>query len=104
MKVFGEKWAHEDLETCATPVGEPCLYCEEPIAEGDKGVVMPFTDESGTREVPEHRECFMRSIFGSLGHLTGTCSCYGGKNEDPPDMTVRQAAKAAADFIDNKHG
>ncbi len=42
-----------------------------------------------------HRECGMRCIIGSVGHLKGRCSCYGGMESDPPEMTLREAAKAA---------
>jgi hypothetical protein len=33
--------------------------------------------------------------LGSVGHQKGTCSCHGGTEEDPPEMTKRQAAVAA---------
>jgi len=43
-----------------------------------------------------HRECLMRNILGSVGHQRGECSCCGGEGPgDPPDMTKREAAKAA---------
>lgn len=97
MKAFGDlNWAVE-LDRIDTPVGEKCIFCEEPIVEGDVGVVMPFlgVDEE-TNIVPQHKECVLRGIFGSVGHQKKTCSCFGGTEEDPPGMTKREAAKAAA--------
>lgn len=97
MKVFGKPWAHEDLEQIPTPVGQLCLYCVEPIVEGDLGVEMPYLDLKGETTVVQHRECFLRGIFGSVGHQKQQCSCYGGTEEDPPGLTLREAAKAAAE-------
>jgi hypothetical protein len=97
MKVFGKPWAHEELEQIPTPVGQLCLYCVEPIAEGDLGVEQPYLSLEGETTVVQHRECFLRSIFGSVGHQKKTCSCYGGTEEDPPGLTTREAAKAAAE-------
>ncbi len=78
-----------------TPVGENCLHCEEPIKEGDEGEIMPPR--------PVHRECLLRMVIGSVGHQQGRCSCYGGNEEDPPGMTKRQAAIAAAELFDQKN-
>lgn len=85
---FGPPALRKDWETqIPAPVGTPCTLCEEPIAEGDMGLVQG--------ECVRHYECDMRSIIGSVGHLMGKCSCYGGTEEDPPGMTRRQAAQAA---------
>lgn len=64
-----------------------CVWCDERIAPGD-------AREPG----PMHYECQLRSILGSVGHQLKQCSCYGGTREDPPNMTRRQAAVAAALF------
>lgn len=45
----------------------------------------------------------MREVMGSIGHLTKTCSCYGGTSNDPPGMTRRQSALAVWEWI-QKHG
>lgn len=97
MKAFGDmNWAFE-LDRTETPVGEPCLYCKELIVEGDVGVTMPFGNNEGEIDiVPQHKECLLRAIFGSVGHQKKTCSCFGGNEEDPKGMTKREAAKAAA--------
>jgi hypothetical protein len=72
-----------------------CGYCKEPLEENP-----PPQDFIGMGDEPEdmHRECFMRSVLGSLGHMMGFCSCVLGRGkgiEDPPRMTRREAAKAA---------
>lgn len=121
MKVFGPKpWgpALESFERSPegglsmipgssmvpTPVGEPCLYCGEVIAVDDSGVIMAFIDAEGTREVVEHRECFLRHVLGSVGHQRQRCACYGGNEEDPPGLSKREAAKAAVAFAFGKQG
>lgn len=69
-----------------------CIYCEEEILTGE-------TPPAIFEHVQNmHHECFLRGIFGSVGHLQKRCSCYGGTEEDPPDMTPRQAAKAAVEL------
>jgi hypothetical protein len=68
-----------------------CAHCGEPILEGDS--IMGFN--SG--QVVMHRNCGMRGILGSLAHVQGRCSCFvpGSTANDPPELTVRQAADAA---------
>lgn len=99
MKSFGEGWAPPEMERVSTPVGSLCLYCQEPIAEGDQGVVMPFYSVNGASEVAQHRACVVRTVIGSVGHLKKKCTCYGGTEEDPPDMTRRQGAEAAMLYL-----
>jgi hypothetical protein len=97
MHEFGpKKWLRDSEGVVATPVGVPCQRCEEPIEVGDFGLVMPHVEAAGTaRMAPHHRECFLRSVFGSVGHQRKKCSCFGGTEEDPPEMTKREAAIAA---------
>ncbi|MEI6196534.1 MAG: helix-turn-helix domain-containing protein [Verrucomicrobiota bacterium] len=45
----------------------------------------------------------MRSIAGSVGHQNQRCSCFGGTEDDPPGLTVRQAAQAALDRYHELH-
>lgn len=61
-----------------------CIHCTEPV--------LP---EERQTQADLHYECNVRVVAGSVGHQMHECSCYGGKREDPPDMTTRQAAKAA---------
>lgn len=73
-----------------TPVGQPCLLCDEAVRDGDSGTVDP-----GGRVM--HYECVMRASIGSVGHQLRRCSCYNklDPQEDPPGMSRRQAAIAA---------
>lgn len=89
---------HQYWECVETPVGEICYHCNEPIADGDSGYIMPIYGINGLRMQIIHRECFLRELLGSLGHQQKKCSCHGGTEEDPPNMTTRQAAQAAVDY------
>lgn len=103
MRYFGKKTGQlEECNRAATPVGEPCARCEEPIVEGDSGVMMQhgvLVDQGWSYvERPLHYECFMRSVAGSVMHQFKRCSCPGssGENEDDdPRLTKRQAAELA---------
>ncbi len=104
MQWFGESWGSEVnyavLKTNA-PAGQPCLHCEELIAENDSGVLMwcvPMPPKEPAYR-PLHHECWVRMGVGSVGHLEKRCSCHGGDEEDPPDMTKRQAAVAATNLF-----
>lgn len=68
-----------------------CPCCDEPILEGER--LAP------DMRPPTHYECGLRAVIGSVGHQRGRCSCFGGSEEDPPGMTRRQAATAAALFF-----
>lgn len=70
------------------PMNEPvCTFCEEPVPPDEQpdAPMMP----------PVHRECLIRQVVGSVGHLERRCSCHGGDASDPPEMTRREAARAA---------
>lgn len=70
-----------------------CLYCREPVEPGDSFRV------SGQRfdgaEVLLHAECWVRLVVGSVGHMLRRCSCYGGDMDDPPGLSLRDAARQA---------
>lgn len=68
-----------------------CAWCDEPILDGEK--------RAPNHRQPTHYECGLRGAIGSLGHQRKLCSCYGGTEEDPPGMTRRQAAVAAAMYF-----
>lgn len=86
---FGNPLHRKDYETqVATPVGLPCLICREDVAKGDMGTMQG--------NEPIHYECALRGIAGPVAHQLAQCSCHGGKHEDPPGLTQREAAKAAA--------
>lgn len=90
-RFFGPAQLRKDYEVLvAAPIGEACA-CGEAIADGDVGSI------NRVGEV-HHYECLMRALIGSVGHLKRACSCYGGKEEDPPGLTSRQAAQAALTY------
>jgi hypothetical protein len=68
-----------------------CTWCGEPITAVER--LSAFANSIGQ---VTHYECSLRSVIGSVGHQQKLCSCYGGDQEDPPGMTRREAAKAAA--------
>lgn len=92
MTWFGagwSSWLNYECEHQDTPIGEPCFWCDEAIEPWASGVVMScFT---------AHLECFLRQGMGSVGHQLGLCSCSGGPGilDDPPGLTIREAARAA---------
>lgn len=83
---FGERWdafVTDGAEQVPTPVGQLCGWCSLPIANGDRGLLIPIASlgEDGQPRysaVPWHRECLTRSIVGSPAHLDGRCTCHGG--------------------------
>lgn len=97
MKWFGVSWnSHLNADTphVAPPIGELCSYCGEAIFANDSGVIYANGPAA-------HRNCFVRSTAGSVAHIQKRCSCYvlGSKENDPPGMTKRQAADAAAALL-----
>lgn len=98
MKWFGQSWgapACEPGDRVETPVGRLCLWCQEPIAAGDQGFLIPHVDTTITLK-PHHLECQIRSIVGGVNHIEGRCLCCGGTEDpDPPGLTRRQAAVMA---------
>lgn len=91
MNYFGNPWndfLKEYGNQQAVPVGEACLWCNEEILENDRGIFL--SSEDGDK--PNHVECFLRQIVGSVAHQKGLCSCCGAKEEKFSDMTPRQEA------------
>jgi hypothetical protein len=77
-------------------LGLLCLHCGEPFAPSEYGVITYLVGADGARaSIARHRECELRQVIGSVGHLTRKCSCYGGGQEDPLELSVRDAARAA---------
>lgn len=74
----------------STPVGELCIWCDEPIALEDAGWGVGAESQQWF-----HAECVTRMLLGSVGHQLGVCACKGGDYEDSPNLTKREAAKAA---------
>lgn len=67
MQWFGKSWGApicDIADQIDTPVGEPCGYCEDPIAEGDIGFRMPFVgDPTGRGYMNAHHQCLMKAIL-----------------------------------------
>jgi hypothetical protein len=102
MQYFGPTpWGDEALWVEEAPKQAHCVQCKEAVLEGEYGVTMPqLLILPAGREVVTgvlHRECYLRQIYGSVGHQRRKCSCFGGIEEDPVDMTVREAARAAVE-------
>lgn len=78
-----------------------CPGCSEPLLDGEEIDERGRLAADGTiATLRWHRECLIREDFGSVGHLLKRCPCYGGTEEDPPGMTDREAARAAADTLE----
>lgn len=65
-----------------------CAWCDEPVLNDDR--------RAPNYAQPTHYECGLRAAVGSVGHQKQRCFCFGGQDEDPPGLTRRQAAMAAA--------
>lgn len=70
-----------------------CAFCGEEVAEDDRESRIACEPGFGM-----HRDCGLRMVVGSLGHQLGLCGCRGGPGtlDDPPGLTLREAARTAA--------
>jgi hypothetical protein len=95
----------DDRHRVPTPIGEVCYWCEEPIVEGDRGIIRPWVqiDESiPTR--PIHIECDLRSVIGPVAFLNGKCKHAGGTEPCfDHNLTARQDALASWKWM-REHG
>ena len=104
MQWFGHSWGApicREGSKVEVPVGEPCLWCSEAITADDQGVSTPYLGEIGTDWCmrPMHLDCQLRSILGGINHQRGDCTCCGGvMPPDPPELTLREAARQAANY------
>lgn len=80
------------------PLYPECPHCGESILPWDEQAAI------NNGELPIHRECLLRSLIGSVGHQLRRCSCFGGDEDDPPGMTAREAARAAAELFERTGG
>lgn len=74
---FGDPWdapAVDYASRADTPVGQTCLYCTEPIVEGDRGWYTALLSGGVARPAYVHVECEM---LGTMGHTYDVCSCTG---------------------------
>lgn len=102
IQYFGEAWNDEirKLEARPAPLGDLCLWCGTPILLGERGLFIPcLTAWGAPSSRPEHVECFMRQIIGSIEHQEKRCSCEGGAVVPgalpEPSLTRREEAVAA---------
>ncbi len=105
MLIFGELWDApicEDTPTAPTPVGEPCAWCEVPIADGDRGVITPclMADEL-PKSLPWHRECYFRLTVGSPAHLRGRCDMHCGGDGTEAGPGPRTPAEKRAEALES---
>lgn len=67
MRWFGKSWGAPICHStphAATPVGEACQFCRNPIEAGDQGFLLPFLSEGVEGELPSHRKCLLRAVLG----------------------------------------
>lgn len=82
LAYFGEKWDAPRLDPTEgvqimqvpTPLGKPCLWCQQPIELGDRGLMQPTVRQAGSTLEPAHMECDMLPV---VGHQMGVCTCTG---------------------------
>ncbi len=75
---------------CGEDHPDVCLWCEEPMGDGEHTVAV----NQGTAFY--HRECLFRVVSGGANHVKGLCGCHGGTEPpDPPGLSRRDAARAA---------
>lgn len=87
VRAFGEWDAPmtDDAEWIAVPVGAMCMFCRDPVQEGDNGAIMP-------NGFVQHRECALRTAMGGIGHLVNhTRYCRGELGPDA-GLTYRASA------------
>jgi len=83
----------EEVDRVPIPVGELCSWCEEHIEPDQNGIEMVHGWGPGWEYRPIHQECLMRSVIGSLAHIEGRCTCFGGTMDfNEPRMSKRQEA------------
>ena len=94
---FGEPWDAPIVDGQTrehTPIGNPCAWCQVPIATGDQGILMGAITGPPQRplasRVPYHRECLMRSTIGSPAHLDGKCTAGLPINKSNYTLSVEE--------------
>lgn len=91
---FGKSWGApccEEDEHVATPLWAKCSRCQEPIRDGDQGIVMPLVSMVGDAYtgtlIAYHLDCFLGGI---LPHGPECPRCRGIEPRDhAPDCGMR---------------
>ena len=87
---------YDERSRIRSPFGQPCRYCQEPIARGDSGIMIIFATPTDLELAPVHIECEMRKLVGGVNHQLKRCICCGGTEPpDPPGISRRHAARLA---------
>lgn len=98
-RYFRPAWRppHAHLAEAPTPLGAPCVHCDEPIGADDDGIVYANGPAA-------HYECSQRLIVGGVNHQLRRCSCFGGDDpDDPPDLSRRELARLAVALWERQH-
>lgn len=80
----------------------PCLRCAEEVLKDEGRATYAITPGGGEVRFIHH-ECMLRMVIGSVGHQLKKCPCYGGTEEDPEDVTPREAARLAVEMFQLHH-
>ena len=96
---FGNPWSTDKV-----PVGSECSFCNEVFVDEDVGVSIPWNGDGKSGFAHYHKNCFLRTIIGSVGHQRKQCSCFGGTLEDPLELSLREAANAAVREFEEVEG
>lgn len=99
---FGEPWpsdelrapiCDDDLMRVPVPVGQPCLFCDELVQSGDRGVLMPSVTREGTTIEACHIECQFANTVGGAAHIGGgRCEHCGGEGDPYAGLSYRESA------------
>lgn len=74
-----------------------CNWCDEEVLPGEEPKELIHGGHF-------HIECALRCIAGSVGHINKRCSCYGGTEDDDPNLSKRDQARAAQQaFVDREN-
>jgi hypothetical protein len=111
IAIFGAHWDAALLDgpkrRVATPLGLPCLRCDEPIAADDRGLLQPVIFEvDGDLDTectfwPVHLECDLLSVVGGLAHTMGRCACVTRRPDPPWAGTKREEALAVMAYVND---
>jgi hypothetical protein len=110
VQYFGKRYgapAFEFAKKVRAPVGEKCDYCDEPIVEGDNGILLRAGDPyARSPRGAYHLACYLRPFIGSAAHIEGRCGCPNGPfdNDEEQKLTRREAAQAAFAAHERRQG
>jgi len=79
---FGPAWRSRVLargRRVTTPLGEKCRMCDEPIIDGERGLIAAAVELDSNEEpkaviAPLHAEC---QAYPMIGHMVEVCPCHG---------------------------